>query len=96
MEDRNVFTAGVLHAVLPIPMQRIARVLFRSVTMRRCSEARQQVQTCPGVNFTGRGRASLYPRRDVHIWSNQLFAFLRSEHGRDGCRAMNTVGERRG
>lgn len=33
MEDRNVFTAGVLHCVLPIPMQRIAHVLFRSITM---------------------------------------------------------------
>lgn len=81
---------GVRHAVPPTPMQPTAHVLLR------CSEARQQVQTRPGVNFAGRGRASLYPRGDVHIWSNQLFAFLRSEHGGDGCRAMNTVGERRG
>lgn len=59
-EDRSVFPAGVLHAPPPPPilMQRIAHVLFRSVTTRRCSEARQQVRTRPGVTLAGRGRAS--------------------------------------
>lgn len=55
-----------------------------------------QVQSCPSVNFTRRGHASLYPIGGFHIWTNQLLRFLGSGHGWDGCRAINTVGDRLG
>lgn len=55
-----------------------------------------QVQSCPSVNFTRRGHASLYPIGRFHIWTDQLLRFLGSGRGWDGWRAINTVGDRLG